>query len=184
MLKRPLFATALALSMSGTVSASMPATSSPEWSAHLFIDIFNRVCVKSVGRSDLFLKELKSRNAQEMTPDLAKPYLRGPEGRAWTITNVVGEFVIAMRSDNACTVHAKRLRTDLVENRFSELVGVAPGGTMVKKLRDQRTGDHPFHMLTYVWTLEGSTQQTIFTLSTTMDPAAPLHAIASVALLE
>lgn len=184
MLIRHVLASALALTFSGVALAAPPVAPSPEWSARLFIDIFNRVCVKNIGRSDLLVKEMKLRKAEEMTPALAKPYLRGPEGRAWMMNNVVGEFVIALRPDNVCSVHAKRLRTDFVESGFSELAGVPPRDTTVKKLRDQRAGDQPFHMLTYVWALDGATQQTIFTLSTTMDPDAPLHAIASVALLE
>lgn len=150
----------------------------------MFIDIFERVCVKNVGRSDLLVRDMTARKAEEMVQPQARPYLRGSGGRAWKITNPTGEVVVALRPDNVCSVHGKRLRTDLVENGFSELAVAVPRNTMVRKLRDRRAGDQPFHMITYVWALDGATQQTIFTLSTTMDPDAPLHAIASVALLE
>lgn len=176
-----LLASTLALSM-----APVHALPSPEWAARFFIDMYAYTCVKNVGRPDLILKDMKTRKAEELPKTKASSYLRGGTGKAWSIRNIMGEFIVSMRDDGACSLEVKNFfaRSANVNTYFADLVEhLPPPGTKVTKLRDTKEG-HNLRMVSYGWAADESIQRIIFALNTRQEGGASMTAVAIVSLVE
>src|SRR6266446_2337340 len=90
------------------IGCSVSPAQAVDEKAQTFIDLFATTCVKYFSKPDELKRELAKRGMPRVPADSEKFFLSGQEGEAWTATNAIGEFVVALNENGICAVFARR----------------------------------------------------------------------------
>jgi len=150
-----------------------------------FANLYARTCMKHFGKPDALKNELDTNKIPQLPPDKAQFFLAGSNCTAWLIPNPIGDFVVSLRSDNVCTVFARRAEATEIESRFSDLVSKSPPPLLASKRSDEysTSPNGPTHTISYTWEAPKAKQKLLFTLTTATSDAANLQAMASLAMV-
>jgi hypothetical protein len=146
-----------------------------------FVAVFSTTCMKYYNTGDKLIVAMKESGTVELTGDAARFFLNGNTGHAWTIPIEQQRYVVALRSDGICTVFAQHAQTDVIQKDFTRLVSRATPPTEARLLPGGPSGT-AVHTITYAWAKPADDTQLVFTLTTSTNPAAPVQAMATVAL--
>jgi hypothetical protein len=151
--------------------------------ADAFVSLFNGTCVKYYGSPEKLVADLEAKKLPEIDAAHRGPFLREPEGRAWSISSEKGDFVISLEAHGGCTVFARRAKDTDVQLLFATLVQQiqVPGAAMAKVV-DKRD-DSPLgetHFVSYAQQRTTPGPYARFAVTTTASEKAAIQAVATV----
>lgn len=158
----------------------------PDTKAQYLVGLFAKTCVKHTGKADELRTELKTAGLPVIPDQYAASFLGGAPGQAWSATNPVGEFVIAVRQDGICAVFARQANQKDTETIFATMVKAVsrpPFAVTKGKETTATTPNGPTHTMAYKSAAPKAKTAIQFTLTTASEPTAALQAMASLMIV-
>lgn len=153
--------------------------------ATFFSNIYLSLCMKNISDLEVLRSQLLQK-FPSFPKDKAAPFLNGMDGDAWPVVSSLGNFVIALpKGKKLCAVYAPRANQHDVENRFLELVSVAPQPFVSEKRTDEtkdtiKNGET--HTIGFIWSLAGIARKISFILTTSSKEDADIQALLTVSV--
>jgi hypothetical protein len=154
----------------------------PEATPDAFMAVFTTTCMKYYDSSDKLRAAMKASGTAALTGDAAAFFLSRRPGTAWGVSAQERRYIVALRDDGICTVFAQQADVDAVRQGFTRLVSKASPPLEARSLPGGPSGGGVVQTTTYAWSRPADETQLVFTLTTSTSPAAPVQAMASVAL--
>lgn len=157
----------------------------PDQKSQFFAALYVQTCMKHFGDPAGLRSEFERQQVPQLPPEKAQYFLAGGQGSAWVIPNPFGDFVVSLRDEVVCAVHARRVNAEEVERRFAEIVSVSPPPLVLQKLGDEQaiSPNGPTRTVSYAWLKPQENRKLLFTLTTAASPEAQIQAMASLVLV-
>jgi hypothetical protein len=176
-----------ALLLATTVRAQTEKLEPIDAGAQAFVSLFSSTCVKYYRAPDKLSEDLTGKGLPLVDPEHGSPFLHDVPGKAWSISDEHGEFVVALNDKGVCSVFARRAKDADVQLLFATLVQriQVPDAVMTKvvdKQTDSQIGTT--HYVAYAQQRKTPGPYASFGLTTTASEKAAIQALATLSTRE
>lgn len=165
-------------------SYTLAATAAQQ--ADSFANIYATTCLKYLPKLD----ELRNKLSQLPTlpSEQASPFLNGKAGKAWSVPDPYGTFVVALPDQmNLCAVYARKVNATLAKQQFARLVATAPAPLTSRQLSSTRKHDakngNRFNV-SYEWQFKSAPRKMLFMLTTADTDTADFQGMATASMIQ
>jgi hypothetical protein len=170
-----------AVLLASSLLASSLQAAAPEPGPDPFVRLFEITCMKYYNSWDKLRTAMKESGSAELTGEAAAYFLKGKSGTAWTVPVGDQRFVVMIHGEGTCSVFARQAQVDVVQKQFTRLASRATPPVEAHSVPGGPSGGG-VQTITYAWAKPAEEEQLVFTLTTSTNPAAPVQAMASMAL--
>ncbi len=169
--------------LAGSLRAAAPAAPAPvpEMGAESFVRLFSITCMKYYNSWDKLRAAMQESGSPELTGEAAAFFLKGKSGTAWSVPVGEQRYVVMIHGEGTCSVFARKVEVEAVQKQFTRLVSKTTPPVEAYSLPGGPSGSG-VQTITYAWARPTDAEQLVFTLTTSTNPAAPVQAMASMAL--
>ncbi len=164
-------------------TGSVLAAEAPQ--AENFTPLFAETCMQHFYSEANVRDRLMSANATPLSQADAAFFLDEFPGKAWGLSIANIKYVIAFRDDKICTVFAQSAPVKAVHQNFETMLNDAPKPLIAKKISNPKyaTNGGAIKTTALSWSEAAKPTEILFTLTTSTDSKANIHAMASMAVV-
>lgn len=167
---------------SSVLAFSFSAFAAEQPQAEAFTTLFATTCMQHFYAPEKLQAEMTSRNTPVLQGESSTFFLGGKPGTAWSVRLPSGMYVVSWREDGVCTVFAQRAPVADVHSNFIALVASAPEPLVASPRDTDAPNTEALTSVSYAWHRPEDRTELLFTLTTSIEAAPTVQAMASMSL--